>query len=234
MPTLGGIVVATGGAGSTDRRNFRDIINELARPVDPSGSIVRALAADAFRAAVRTMNRKGLWPWEVLDEDIAITANDKFSTTTGVIKKPLAMHFLNAAGGTRDQKISYMSYDRFLEKYNMDLASEPHTYTIPNLFETKQIRWFPTPSSADNVRFSYYRATPIPKVESETVEIPEYVTETYMAYAWAEFMKRLPSEQRPFTISWALSEARQSFRELSSHVNTPGDMSRFVSQGGVG
>ena len=227
MPTFGGIVVATG-AQAEGRRTLIDVVNELARPVDASDTTVRALAGDAFRSAVRTMNRKGNWPWEVQDEDIAITVNEKFSTATGAIKKPLAMHFLDSAGGTRDQKIGYIAYDVFMETYNLNIASEPQKYTIPNLFETGQIRWFPTPSSNDNTRFTYYRVTPLPTSEQEALEIPDYATEAYMAIAWVEFLKRLPSEARPFPISVAMTDSRQVFREISAHVNSPGDRSREV------
>ena len=225
MPTFGGIVVSTG-AAAAGRRIFLDVIDELARPVDASDKTVRALAADGFRSAVRTMNRKGLWPWEIQDEDISITTNQKFSTINNAVKKPLAMHFLDAAGGTRDQKIQYMPYDRFVEKHYMDFSSEPHTYTIPNLFETGQIRWFPTPSSNDNARFTYYRVTPAPRTEQEAIEVPDHAIEPYMALAWVEFLKRLPSEQRPFNLGVATASAKDAFRELSAHVNMPGDRTR--------
>src|SRR3990167_11554128 len=102
MPTVGGVVVATT-AEASGRRTLLDIVDELARPINAADSTVRALAADAFRAAVRTMNRKGLWPWEVLQEDVTITATQAFSTVTSAIKKPLAMHYLDAAGGTPDE-----------------------------------------------------------------------------------------------------------------------------------
>ncbi len=232
MPTISGIVVATGGAPATGRRIFLDIIDELCRPVNAADETIRALAADGFRAAVRSINVKGLWPWEVQDEDVNITANEPFSSVTGAIKKPLAMHYLNAAGGTRDQPIRYETYDRFVEKYTMDYTtSEPRTYTIPNMFETGQVRWHPIPSSNDNARFTYYRVTPSPRSEQETVEIPDHVLETYMTVAWYEFMKRIPSEQRPFPISLALVEKKAAFKELSAHVNSPGDRSRQIQYG---
>ncbi len=239
MPTFGGIVVATGGAPATGRRTFLDITTELARPVDASDSTVLALAADSFRAAVRWMNRKGDWPWEVMDEDISISANEKFSTATGVIKKPLAMHYLESAGGTRSHRISYQKYDVFISRYSMDATTSTDrfrtTYTIPNLFETGQIRWYPTPASAANARFTYYRATPAPRAEQETVEIPEFVTEVYMARAWYEFLKRLPQEQRPSSLAEARNDARLAFNEISAHVNDPGDASRYQDPlGGLG
>ena len=229
MATFSGIVVSTGGSPASGRRIFLDIIDELARPVAADDSTINALAADAFRASVRQMNYKGLWPWEIQDEDVSITANQRFSTVQSAIKKPLAMHYLNAAGGTRSRRIGYMAYERFVEKYNMDFSSDPHTYTIPNLFETGQIRWHPIPSSNFNARLTYYRVTPAPKTEQETIEIPEYAIEAYMSLAWYEFMKRIPSEQRPFPISIALSEKKDAFRKISSHVVSPGDRSRQIS-----
>lgn len=227
MPSFSGIVVATG-VEASGRRAFSDVVDELARPVDASDSTVRALAGDAFRAAVRTMNRKGLWPWEIMDEDVAITANLRFSTVTSAIKKPLAMHFLSAAGGVRDERIGYISYDKFVETWNQNITGQPYQYTTPNLFETGQILWFPTPSAADNARFTYYRVTPSPRAESETVEIPETAMDVYMAYAWAEMMKRLPSGQRPSSVDASAGLARLAFRELSAHVASPGDRSREV------
>jgi hypothetical protein len=227
MPTVSGIVVATGTEAS-GRRTLLDIVDELSRPVDASDTTVRALAADAFRAAVRTMNRKGMWPWEIQDEDITITANERFSSVASAIKKPLAMHYLTAAGGTPDQPIRYTPYDRFVEKYTLDVAGEAHTYTVPNLFETGQIRWFPVPSANDNARLNFYRVTPAPRAENEPVEIPDYAIEVYMSRAWYELSKRLPQGQRTMPIDMALGEARLAFREMSAHVNSPGDRSREV------
>jgi len=228
MPTIGGIVVATGTEAS-GRRTLLDIKTELARPVDASDSTVLALAGDAWRAAVRIMNRKGLWPWEIQDEDIAITANERFSTVTSAIKKPLAMHYLNAAGGTRDQPIFYQPYDVFIERYSQDIAGQATVYSIPNLFETGQIRWFPIPSADDNARFTFYRVTPAGRNDQEAVEIPDYAIEAYMSFAWTEFLKRLPSEQRPFAITVAMAGQQQAFREISAHVNAPGDRSRGLN-----
>ena len=229
MPTFGGIVVATGGAPASGRRTLLDITTELARPINATDTTILALAGDAFRAAVGRMNIKGNWPWEVQDEDVAITLNNKFSSVSGTIKKPLAMHFLDEAGGVRDQPISYQSYEVFVEKYTMDVSSEPHTYTFVNLFETGQIRWFPTPSSNDNARFSYYRATPEPRAEQEVVEIPEHVMQVYMAIAWEEFLKRVPAVQRPFSIAVAMDRAQRAFNEISAHVTSPGDRSRRMN-----
>ena len=225
MPTFGGIVVSTGSEAS-GRRTLLDVVDELARPVDASDSTVRALAGDAFRAAVRTMNRRGLWPWEILDEDVAITANAQFSTVTSAIKKPLTMHYLTAAGGVREGRLSYMPYDHFIETSNQSVTGEAYIYTIPNLFETGQILWFPTPSSADNARFTYYRVTPAPKAETETIEVPDYALETYMAYARFELSKRLPAFAAMLPYVNARDDARAAFKELSAHVNTPGDTSR--------
>jgi len=231
MATVSGIVVSTGGGPGSNRRTLLDVVDELARPVNAADTTVRALAADAFRAAVRRINRKGLWPWEIQDEEVAITAAAKFSTVSGVIKKPLSMHFLSGTGGTRESSIPYIPYDRFVEIGNMNFSAsgEALSYTIPNLFETGQIRWFPTPSVSSTAKFTYYRVTPAPKNEGESLEIPEYITDAYVTVAWHEFLKRLPSQQRPFDIGSAKADARQAFRELSSHINTPGDRSRLVT-----
>jgi hypothetical protein len=233
MPSIGGIVAPTGGQ-ATGRRTFLEIIDELARPIDASDSTTRALAADAFRSAVRMMNTKGDWPWERAEEDIAITANNSFSTVTSSIKKPLAMHYLNSVGGVRNRKLWFTPYDKFLEKYSVNVTGRPHIYTIPNLFETGQIRWWPIPNADDNARLTYYRVTPPPRVESEAVEIPDDAIETYMAFAWTEFLKRLPSESRPFPMSVALAQQRLAFRELSAQVNKPGDRSRWGIVEGYG
>lgn len=228
MPTISGIVVSTGTEAS-GRRTLLDIVDELSRPIDASDSTVRALAGDGFRAAVRTMNRKGMWPWELLDEDVTITANQKFSTVSGAVKKPVAMHYVNAGTGNADERIGYVTYDRFCEKYSHDISGQAHSYTIPNLFETGQIRWFPVPSANDSARFTYYRVTPAPRAEAEPVEIPDFAIEPYMAYAWVEFLKRLPSQQRPFPIQVAMESAKTAFREISHHVASPGDRSREIS-----
>lgn len=221
-------VVAPVGVAGGGRRTFLDVIDELSRPLDADDATVRAVAGDAFRAAVRKMNTKGLWPWEVQEEDLTITANEKFSSAQSAIKKPLSMHYLSAAGGTEDQSISYIPYDEFVERYSFNLTGEASVYTVPNLFETGQVRWFPTPSGNDNVRFAFYRVTPIPKTESEPLEIPEYAVETYMAAAWVEFVKRLPVAQQFMPMATAYAEWKSAFKELSAHVNTPGDRSRIV------
>ena len=225
MPTISGIIVSTG-TESAGRRAFSDIVDELARPYDASDTTIRALAGDAFRAAVRTLNRKGLWPWEVLDEDITLTANIDKYTLSGPVKKPLAMHYLSASGGVRDQSIGYVPYDRFLEEYNLNVTGTACLYTIPNLFETGQVQFWPIPSGADNVRFSYYRVTPAPRSDTETVEIPDYALEAYMAYAWLELSKRLPAAQARYPLNIAMAEARLAFRELSAHVPGVSDRSR--------
>jgi hypothetical protein len=225
MPTFTSIVSPTG-AKATGRRTLLEIIDELARPVNAADETVRALAADSFRAAVRTINRKGFWPWEIQEEDVSITANTPLSTVTSAIKKPLAMHFLDEAAGTEDQPISYMPYDKFLESYSLDITSEPYIYTIPNLYETGQIQWFPTPGSDDNARFAFYRVTPIPRNETEAVEIPDYATEMYMAEAWVEFVKRCPAARSALDPGISVGKAHMAFREMSAHVNSPGDRSR--------
>lgn len=229
MPTFGGIVVPTS-AEATGRRAFSDVIDELARPVDASDTTVRALAADAFRAAVRTMNRKGLWPWEVQEEELTISVNQKFSGTAGnAIKKPLAMHYLSATGGTEDQPIEYKPYDEFLEKYNLNITAQPYCYSIPQLFETGQIQWYPIPSGNDYAKFAYYRVTPAPRIETEPVEVPDYAIEVYTALAWVEFVKRCPAAKSVIDISVAMKMAKDAFREISAHVRAPGDRSRTRS-----
>ncbi len=233
MATFGGIVFATS-SQATDRRTLGDIVDELARPVNASDTTIRALARDSFQAAVRKNNRKGLWPWEIVDEDITLTVNERFSTVTGAIKKPLSMHFLNSEGGVRDQRINFQPYEEFLEKYSLDFSSEPYLYTIPNMFETGQIRWFPTPSSNDYARFSYYRVTPIPKNDTDIIEMPDYVTDAYVSLAWVEFLKRLSPGQVAFTMSDARREAKEAFRELSVHVNQTGDRRRLMEDHGFG
>jgi hypothetical protein len=228
MPTIGGVVIATG-TEKSGRRTLLDVVDELARPIDASDTTIRALAADAFRSAVRIMNRKGLWPWEILDEDVSITADIKFSTISSPVKKPLAMHLLTAAAGERNRSVNFISYDRFMEQYSLDITGTPYAYTIPNLFETAQVRWYPTPSGAENARFTFYRVTPAPRTEAEAVEIPDHALEVYMAYAWSELMKRLPTGVRPEGIADAYQTARLAFRELSAHVASPGDRSREVN-----
>ena len=227
MPTFGGIVVATGSEAS-GRVTLLDVANELARTVNASDPTTLALAKDAIRSAIRVMNRKGCWPWEYQEEDVAITSNNKFSTVASAIKKPLSMHLLVSAGGTEDQRLAYVPYDIFREKYNMNVSSDPLYYTIPNLFETGQIRWYPTPSANDNARFAFWRVTPAPRAEDEVIEVPEYAFEAYMSRAWYEFAKRLPNNQRPMPIQFAAAEASVAFRELSSHVTSSGDSSRFL------
>jgi hypothetical protein len=228
MPTFSGIIVATG-SESDGRTTLLDVVNELSTSINAADETVRALAADAFRAAVRTMNRKGNWPWECLDEDITMTLNNAFSTVSGPVKKPLSMHYTTTAGGTQNQPIIYCTYDRFLEMYSLDIACQPTIYTIPNLFETGQVRWFGVPNSAYTAKFNYYRATPVPRAEDEVLEIPETAIETYKSFAWYEFVKRLSQKRRPFPIEVALAECRISFKELCAQVNSPGDRSRAVN-----
>lgn len=227
MPTFGGIVVSTG-AEATGRVSLLEVIDELARPINASDETIRALAGDAFRAAVRVMNRKGNWPWEYQEEDVTLTASTRFSTVTSAVKKPLSMHYLDAAGGTEDQRIWYIPYDAFRQKYTMDIQSEPQYYTLPNLFETGQILWHPIPAANDNARFAFYRVTPAPRNESETIEVPDYALEAYKSRAWFELAKRLPINQRPMPLKFAAAEARSAFRELSTHVSAPGDRMRLI------
>lgn len=232
MATIGGIVVATGGAPTTGRRTLLEVIDELARPINGADPTIRGLARDAFRTTVNRMNQKGCWPWEVQEEDVSITANVFFSTVSGSIKKPLAMHKLSGSAGTRDQRIQYISYDRAMEMNDFNFAADVWGYTIPNLYETGQIRWLPKPNVNDNARFTYYRVTPAPRNETEVIEIPDYVIDAYTAMAWYEFLKRLPSQQRNADLSLARADSRQAFREISAHVNSPGDRVRMVSNYG--
>ena len=71
--------------------------------------------------------------------------------------------------------------------------------------------------------------TPAPRSDTETVEVPDYALEMYMAFAWAEFFKRLPSQQRPYDIAVAMQDARQAFKAMSHHVASAGDRSREVA-----
>ena len=225
MPTISGIIVPTG-LESGGRRTLREIVDERGRPYDSADSTFRALAGDAFRAAVRTMNVKGLWPWEILEEDITITSGTDKYTLSGAVKKPLALHHLSGSAGVRDQKFVYIPYDQFMETYDQNTEGEPNIYTIPNLFETGQIQVWPIPNANDYARITYYRVTPIPKNDDEVVEVPEFALETYIAYAWFELSKRLPAAQTRYPSQVALSDARRSFRELAAHINMPGDRSR--------
>jgi len=227
MPTISGIVVATG-TQATGRRTLLDVTSEMARTIDGSDETVLATAGDAFRAAVRTMNRKGLWPWEILDEDLEMTPNVAFTTISSAVKKPLAMHYTDSSGGPLNRQIGYVAYERFVEAYSLLLTEQPSVYTLPNLFETGQIRWAGIPPAAYTARFNYYRVTPAPMVPDEVIEIPDYAIEAYMAYAWLEFCKRLSSRRRPMPIEVALSQAKDAFREISAHVNAPGDRSRSM------
>ena len=95
--------------------------------------------------------------------------------------------------------------------------------------ETGQVRWFGIPSAGYTAKFNYYRATPTPRNEDEVLEIPETALECYKAFAWVEFCKRLSQKRRPFPIELAMLEAKTAFREMSAHVNSPGDRSRIVS-----
>lgn len=227
MPTISGIVVATGTEAS-GRRTLLEVVDELARPVNADDSTIRALAGDAFRAAVRRMNYKGLWPWEFMDEDVAITQNERFSTIASAVKKPLTMHYTTSSGGVTDQRIGYSPYATFMEMFSHNQTGQPDTYTIPNLFETGQIRWYPTPSANDTARFTFYRVTPAPRVETETIEVPDYAIESYMAFAWYEFVKRCPQAKNIISLQAAREDAKTAFREMSAHVVSSGDRSREV------
>ena len=105
-------------------------------------------------------------------------------------------------------------------------------YSVVNLFETGQIRWYPIPVAAENCRLTHYRITPAPRIESEAVEIPDYAIEAYSAYAMLELSKRLPAAQARYPLTIAIAEARQAFRELAAHVNAPGDRMQYGYYGG--
>lgn len=224
MPTIGGIVVATG-SEADGRRTLLDVVDELSRPFDASDTTIRALAADAFRAAVRTLNRKGVWPWELQNETLTQTVNGPHTTLTGAVKKPLAMYYL------RDslpwERIGYIEYDTLVEEYDLSLPGRPSLYSIPNLFETGQIRWHPIPQSAESCQFTYYRITPAPRIESEPVEVPDYAMEVYTSFARWELVKRLPAAQARYALADARADAMLSFRELCAHVNAPGDRVQY-------
>lgn len=227
MPTVSGIIVSTG-LEASGRRTLRDILDEMARTINAADEAVRALAGDAFRAAVRVMNRKGSWPWEIQSEELTITGGQRYSTVTSAVKKPLSMHLLSASGGIPRQKIDYIEYGRFMEKYDQNITAEPYRYSIPNLFETGQVQWFPIPSGNDYALFSFYRVTPAPRDEDETVEIPDYAVECYQSRAWYEFIKRLSAGRRPYPLEIAAAEWTEAFRSMSAHVASPGDRSREV------
>lgn len=228
MPTIGGFVVATGSQPQSGRRLFREVIDELSAPIDGDDSTVRRLASDAFRAAVRTMNRRGSWPWEYREQTIAMNSNVSTSSVTDLIKKPLSMHYIDPTNGRPWQRIGYVPVDKFRERFAINFSGRPFQYTVPDLFDSGTVEWFPIPSTTDSCRFAYYRMTPVPRIEDEALEIPENASEVYTAYAWAEFMKRLPSAQQPMPLVVALSEARTAFKEFSAHVVAPGDRSRSV------
>jgi len=230
MPTFGGIVVPTG-QESSGRRTLLDIVDELARPFNAADTTIRALAGDAFRAAVRTMNRKGNWPWELQDEPLTQTINNAHTTLTSSVKKPLAMYYLDS-NSQPWERIAYEEYETLVEKYDLSTSGRPTMYSVVNLFETGQIRWYPIPVAAENCRLTHYRITPAPRIESEAVEIPDYAIEAYSAYAMLELSKRLPAAQARYPLTIAIAEARQAFRELAAHVNAPGDRMQYGYYGG--
>jgi hypothetical protein len=221
MPTVGGIVVSTG-SESSGRRTLGDVVDELARPIDASDTTVRAIAADAFRAAVRTMNRKGNWPWELQDESMTMSVNGPHTTVTGAIKKPLAMYFTDSSN-LPDERIGYIEYEKLVETYDMSLAGRPCLYSVPNTFETGQIRWYPIPQEAETCQLTYYRVTPAPQVETETIEVPDHAIEVYTAFAWFEFAKRLPAAATRYPLNVAKADAMLAFKEIVAHVNQIGD-----------
>lgn len=227
MPTASGIVIATG-SEPAGRRSLLEIMDELSRPVNVGDETVRALAADAFRAAIRRVNRMGLWPWEVMAQDINLTANQAYASVGVAIKKQLSMHYLNTAGGTENEPLAYCSYDKFLEKWMLDVSGRAHSYTLPNLFEDGRIRFYPIPSADAVVRFAFYRVTPAPRSEDESIEMPDYAIEFAMSLAWEEFLKRLPPKTRPYDMALAREQSKEAMREMSAHVASPGDRSREI------
>lgn len=231
MTTVAGIVVPTG-SPAVGRRTFLDVKTELARPINAGDPTTLALAGDAFQAAVRWYDGKGNWPWEWQDEEINITTNERFSTVQSRVKKELSMHYILTAGAAEDERIEFQRYNVFKEKYSTTLTGKPEVYTIPNFFETAKIRWFPTPSADYLARFTFYRHTPVPQRDADVLEIPDMVTGYYMARAWYEFMKRLPSAQRVVGISEARADANAQFSTITAHVETDGDMSSHHSPTG--
>lgn len=227
MPTIAGVIAPTGNE-SAGRVTLLEIVDELSRPLDAADTTVRAIAGDAFRAAVKIYNRKGLWPWEITEEDITLTGNVKQYTLQGAVKKELSCHFLNTTSNTPYIPIYYMPYAVFQEKYTHDIVGMPTTYTFPNFFETGQIRFYPVPSTSYSVRLCYYRMTPAPRNEDETVEIPDIAIEAVKAQARFEMITRLPAGQQMFPPSEAFKLAQLAFRELSCHVAKSGDASRSV------
>lgn len=227
MPTVSGVILPTG-SHATGRRTLSDVVDELVFPIDDDDKI-KAFAADAFRSAVRRMNFKGCWPWELQTEDLTITNGVRTVSILGAMKKPLSMHLLTASGGTENKKLGFIAYDVYAEKYSLDYSYEPTAYTIQNFFETGQVIFWPKPDATYYARLNYYRVTPSPKLDNDTIEIPDYAIEAYMAFAWYEFLKRLPSAQRPFDIAVALGASRDAFREISAHVVRTGDRARQVT-----
>lgn len=226
MPTFGGIVVSTG-TEAEGRITLAEAAADLARTVNPDDTTVLAIAKDAIRSAVRTLNRKGCWPWEYQEEDVVTTAGSPYVTVTSDIKKPLALHWLTAAGGVEERHLAYVPYDVYREKYTMNVQSDPLFYTVPNMFESGQIRLYPIPNRAVNLRLSFWRVTPAPRNDTETIEVPDWAFEAYMSRAWYEFCKRLPNNQRPMPIQIAMEEFRQAFKELSASVCNA-DRSRYL------
>lgn len=225
MPTFGGMVVATG-VEADGRRTLLDVVDELARPIDASDPAVRSLAGDAFRAAVRTMNRKGCWPWELQNETLVQTINSPNTTVQGAIKKPLAMYYINSSN-LPTERIGYIEYETFVETYDLSLSGRPCLYTIGNLFETGQIRWVYIPTSAESCQFTFYRVTPAPRVESEAVEVPDYAIEVYTTLARWNLSKILPAAQARYSLADGRRDSADAFRELSAHVNAPGDRMQY-------
>ena len=227
MPGLSGII-APSTVMAADRRTFGDLVDEIARPIDADDSTVRALAMDALRAAIRKFNALGGWPWERQNVELTITANQADYTLPQRFKKEMSLHRVNDTGGRRDEKLQYVSYEIFVGAYDLEADGTPWLYTLHNVFETGQLTLFPRPSQNDFMRLDYYRETPRPTSESTPMEIPEYALEAYVAEAWYEFLKRLPSERRLFDLGTARQDAYLMAARIKAFVNSPGDMSRVV------
>jgi len=223
--TLGPIVSATSGAAA-DRRTFGELVDELARPYDADDTTIRALAADAIRAAIRKFNAMGCWDWEIQSVEITTSANVSSYALPQAYKRPLSCHLLAASGGLRKDRISYILYNVFVEYSSLNTTGTASAYTLKNQFETGQITFYPQPTSTAYYQLDYYRETPRPRNDSEAIEIPEYALEAYMAEAWYEFAKRMPAERRGADLSLLRADASMARARITSFVSTDFDMVR--------
>lgn len=227
MAGLAGIVAPTS-SYAADRRVFGTLVDEIARPIDADDSTVRALAMDAIRAAIRKFNAMGGWPWEIQTVEITQASGQATYTLPTPFKKEISLHRLDATGGNPDDRLLYVPYQTFITAYDLSRSGTPIFYSAANVFETGQLSLYPIPQAADFLQLDYYRETPRPTSESTPMEIPEYALEAYMAEAWYEFLKRLPSERRLFDLGTARADAFQMMGRIKAFVNTPGDSARVV------